>query len=333
MTRFDWESGAFVRFYYKSGRKMDLDKLNRYLDNTASEAEMREVLAWLAADEKNRQELNALDKAFCASVLHAPRQKAGARRFPMLRGVVRHVLRAAAVVALILGVGYLVSEYRLVSLAGRMTSLEVPAGHYLSLNLDDGTKVWLNAGARLEYPAAFLRGERRVKVTGEAMFDVAHDADRPFVVETFACDVRVLGTKFAVEADASRSLFSASLLRGSVRIEDRTGRNTPVVLRPDECCSLCHGRLLVSPIDDPDEFLWTEGIISIRGLTFFELMAKFERSFDVEIAVERNIPPVIEYNYGKIRVSDGIDSALRLLQMSCDFTYEKSADNRHITIR
>lgn len=202
---------------------MDLDKLNRYLDNTASEAEMREVLAWLAADEKNRQELNALDKAFCASVLHAPRQKAGARRFPMLRGVVRHVLRAAAVVALILGVGYLVSEYRLVSLAGRMTSLEVPAGHYLSLNLDDGTKVWLNAGARLEYPAAFLRGERRVKVTGEAMFDVAHDADRPFVVETFACDVRVLGTKFAVEADASRGLFSASLLRGSVRVEDRTG--------------------------------------------------------------------------------------------------------------
>lgn len=312
---------------------MEFEKLNRYLEDTASEQEMREVLGWLAEDERNRRELAALDKAFCATLLHAARKPEAAPRPSVAHRLARHALRAAAVVVLALGIGYFVSEHRILGFADRTMSVEVPAGRCLSLNLADGTKVWLNAGTRLEYPVAFLRGERRVKVSGEAMFDVSHDADHPFVVETFACDVRVLGTKFAVEADAPRGLFAASLLRGSVRIEDRTGRNAPVTLRPDECCRLRHGRLLVDPIDDPDEFLWTEGIISIRGLTFSDLMAKFERSFDVEISIERSSLPVLDYNYGKIRISDGIDSALRLLQMSCDFTYEKSADNRRITIR
>ena len=72
----------------------------------------------------------------------------------------------------------------------RTTSIEVPPGQYLSMRLEDGTNVWLSAGTRFEYPLVFAGRERRVKISGEAMFDVEHDADHPFVVETFACDSR-----------------------------------------------------------------------------------------------------------------------------------------------
>ena len=65
------------------------------------------------------------------------------------------------------------------------------------------------------------QGERRVKVAGEAMFDVEHDPAHPFVVETFACDVEVLGTKFDVMAEEREGLFSAALLRGSVKVTNR----------------------------------------------------------------------------------------------------------------
>lgn len=60
-----------------------------------------------------------------------------------------------------------------------------------------------------------------MKISGEAMFDVEHDADHPFVVETFACDVEVLGTKFDVEAEPDEGIFSTALLRGSVKVSNK----------------------------------------------------------------------------------------------------------------
>lgn len=312
---------------------MNPEILYKYLDNTASETEMQEVLAWLAEDEAHFEELNALDKAFNASALFAPLPQPAVRRQPLLRRIVRYTAQIAAVAVLALGVGYLLSEQRITKFAQRSMTLEVPAGRYLSLNLEDGSRVWLNSGSRLEYPLAFVGKERRVKISGEAMFDVAHDAKHPFIVETFACDVEAVGTKFNVEAIEATDFFSTDLLNGCVRVTDRSGENIPVILYPNESCSLKDGRFLIEQIGDPDEFLWTEGILSVKGNSFEELMSKFERSYDVQIIIEREKMPEINYNYGKIRVSDGIDSALRLLQLSSKFTYEKSEDNRRIYIR
>ena len=82
-----------------------------------------------------------------------------------------------------------------------------------------------------------------------------------------------------------------------------------------------------------DDYLWTEGMISIKGLSFGELMHKFEKSFGVKIRIDRVRMPEVDYNHGKIRISDGVDSALRLLQMASDFTYTRSEDNGTIVIR
>ncbi len=179
----------------------------------------------------------------------------------------------------------------------------------------------------------FAGKERRVKVSGEAMFDVAHDARHPFVVETFACDVEVLGTKFDVVADEAESRFSASLLRGSVKVTSRLDPSEQYVLRPDESVHLVGGHLSRRILEDKEDFLWTDGIISIKGHDFGQLMERFERSFGVKIVVERERMPQIDYNHGKIRISDGVDSALRLLQMASDFTYVKDSENDVITIR
>ncbi|EKC56861.1 protein containing FecR protein domain protein, partial [human gut metagenome] len=64
----------------------------------------------------------------------------------------------------------------------------------MQMTLADGTLVHLNAGTTLEYPVVFSRKDRRVKLTGEALFEVAHNAKHPFIVETFATDLQVLGT-------------------------------------------------------------------------------------------------------------------------------------------
>lgn len=204
---------------------MNPELIYKYLENTATDDEMKQVLDWLDADPAHVRELDELDKVMAASVIYgpdvlspAPAKKAARRislgRIP-LRRIVRYAAELAAVAVVGIGVARMLADDRIEEWTRRTTALEVPAGQYLSMELQDGTKVWLNAGTRLEYPLVFAGGERRVKVAGEAMFDVEHDPAHPFVVETFACDVEVLGTKFDVMAEEREGLFSAALLRGA----------------------------------------------------------------------------------------------------------------------
>ena len=79
--------------------------------------------------------------------------------------------------------------------ANKNNELIIPKGGEYQVVLADGTKVWLNSASRLIYPQSFMGKERRVVLSGEAFFDVTHDAERPFVVETSRMNVKVLGTR------------------------------------------------------------------------------------------------------------------------------------------
>ena len=198
--------------------------------------------------------------------------------------------------------------------------------------LGDGTTVWLNAGATLECPAVFTGRERTVGITGEAMFDVRHDEDHPFVVRTAACDVRVLGTKFNVRADAAGSTFEAALLRGRIEVVNRTTRER-LVLAANESASLENGALVRGRIADADDYLWTDGYINLKGHSFAELLSTFRRAFNVRIDAEALPMPEGRYKWGKIRIADGIDNALEVLQNSYAFDYTFDSEKRLVVIR
>lgn len=96
--------------------------------------------------------------------------------------------------------------------------LATPAGGQYRLTLADGTKVWLNSQSSIRFPVAFAGNTRLVEVTGEAYFDVAHDARRPFVVKAGKMIVQALGTEFNVHAYGDESTTKTTLIQGSVRV-------------------------------------------------------------------------------------------------------------------
>jgi len=320
---------------------MNPELIYKYLENTATDDEMKQVLDWLDADPAHVRELDELDKVMAASVIYGPDvlspalARKAARRISLgripLRRIVRYAAELAAVAVVGVGLARMLADDRIGEWARRTTALEVPAGQYLSMELQDGTKVWLNAGTRLEYPLVFAGGERRVKVAGEAMFDVEHDPAHPFVVETFACDVEVLGTKFNVVAEEENGLFSTALFEGRVAVSSRLVPGERLVLEPDEMVTLEGKHLCLAQIDNDEEYLWTNGIISLTDQSFSELMHRFEKTFGVTIRIERE--PSIRIGQGKIRQSVGIDNALQVLQRFADFEYEKDEQNNTITIR
>ena len=177
----------------------------------------------------------------------------------------------------------------------------------------------------------FKKNLRSVKLSGEALFDVSRDTRRPFVVETFACKVEVLGTRFNVNADERHDVFSTALMRGSVRVSSLADPQQQVVLKPHEKVQLSGGQLSLRTSDDPNEYLWAEDLISVSGRSFADILHRFEHCYGVRFDVKLDRMPDIEA-MGKIRISDGIEHALCILQRSCSFHYAYEQETSTITI-
>ena len=97
-------------------------------------------------------------------------------------------------------------------------TLSTPAGGQYQVTLADGTKVWLNALSRLQFPNAFIGNDRTVDLTGEAYFEIAKDKSRPFMVRVSGVTVQVLGTNFNVNAYHDEAEIKTTLLEGAVRL-------------------------------------------------------------------------------------------------------------------
>ncbi len=136
-------------------------------------------------------------------------------------------------------------------------------GEYV-VELSDGTRVWLNANTTFDFPVDFVRQERVVKLSGEAYFEVAKDAKRPFIVETEGTRTRVLGTSFNVKAYPDERYERTTLLEGSVEITlaESTGTPSPrMVLEPGMQARWETGSrsLSVRAVDAEDAIAWRRG--------------------------------------------------------------------------
>lgn len=310
---------------------MDKEIIYKYLYGKATDDEEQEVLDWLDSNpEKHMAEMKQLH------ILDIAAQVYGSQRMHVKRRpsrFLRYFVTVAASVAVLLGAWFASDLHTIDRLSKRIVTQEVPAGQRTNLVLEDGTRMSLNAGSTLEYPAVFARGERRVKLLGEAIFEVAQDSDRPFIVETFASDIEVLGTKFSVEADEEHTRFSAMLLEGSVQVRSRVDPMQTIWMQPNDRVELIGGKLCKSRVEDFRELCWTEGIIHIRKMPFDELMQRLERTYNVQIVIDRPTLPEIEVKSGKIRISEGVEYALHILQKVSDFSYTYDEESNQIVIR
>ena len=313
-------------------KKMDKELLYKYINGQTSEQEEKTIVDWLDADPNNQKELNALwsmQDALIANVPypHHPHLQLPTRRLKWYRQrFIRICTQAAAVLLLVAGSWYASRTVIIEDTAKQYLSVAAPAGQRIDITLQDGTSVCLNSGAKLEYPIRFNRN-RRVKLSGEAMFNVEHDAAHPFIVETFACDVEVLGTKFNVTADELTHDFTTALLRGKVKVTNKLASGDQIILDPNEKVCLNGKRLVLTRIENTDDYLWTEGILNLVGHPFADIIAKMEKTYGVKIQIQTAELPQIDVIRGKIPVNMGLDYALRALQKITPFQSEKGENN------
>jgi ferric-dicitrate binding protein FerR (iron transport regulator) len=252
-----------------------------------------------------------------------------------LRKLIFKTLRyAAAIACLIVGTWMFADAYfsKEKHVTAHTNTLYVPAGQRVSLTLQDGTLVWLNAQSTLTYPTSFSEKERRVVIEGEAFFEVAKDARKPFIVTSGGIDMKVLGTTFNVYNYPHEKISRVSLMEGSLQVSMR-GRNASksIILKPNEEVTIRNDCMKISTISNRDYFLWKDGIYSFESETLENIMKSLELYYD--IAIEIKDPTMLQWRYTvKFRQRDGLPEILRLMQRIHKFGMVMDEENNQITI-
>ena len=162
-------------------------------------------------------------------------------------------------------------------------TMSVPRqGEWNDLRLDDGTRVWINSESVLSFPSRFTGSERRVLLKGEAFFDVAPNAAKPFIVETAGVDIRVRGTRFNVNAYIPERAILTTVESGSVQVVDRDS-NKSVNLTSGLQGVWKKGSLTMREVDVATTMAWIDGKFYFEeGATLEEIAEQMERWYDFE---------------------------------------------------
>ncbi|HTI92064.1 MAG TPA: FecR domain-containing protein [Puia sp.] len=168
-------------------------------------------------------------------------------------------------------------------------TLTTNPGNQYQLVLPDGTRVWLNAASSIRFPASFGGKERRVEVTGEAYFEVAANANKPFFVQHDGLTVRVLGTSFNINTYSNEATVATTLVEGAVRVG--YGSNSQVLRPGQQARTGSDGRILVTDGVSMEEIVaWKDDLFYFRSADIGSIMRQLARWYDVQIA----------YGHGKI---------------------------------
>ncbi|MCU4173614.1 FecR family protein [Carboxylicivirga sp. N1Y90] len=166
-------------------------------------------------------------------------------------------------------------------------TIVVPRGGEYNLILADGTRVWLNAETKLSYPVAFVGGERKVKLVGEALFDVTRDETRAFIVTTNNSAIKVYGTQFNVMSYEDEKVEQTTLVEGSIAV---LYNNEEVMVQPGQQAILTQGQvdLQIKEVDTDLYTAWKDGIFRFENMPLEEVANKLSRWYDVDFFFSNN---------------------------------------------
>ncbi|MEN0053344.1 MAG: FecR family protein [Mucilaginibacter sp.] len=205
-------------------------------------------------------------------------------------------------------------------------TIEAPTGGQWEVILPDKSKVWLNARSSLTYPTFFAGNERKVKLNGEAYFEIAHNKKMPFRVMSKTQTVEVLGTHFDIMAYDDEQVMKTTLMEGSVKISDGDRAR---ILVPGEQAQVSNADLkVISDVDLEDMISWKNGYFKFNE-SLESIMRKVARWYDVEVSYAGNVDPSQRFG-GKISRYKNLGSALKIMELTGSIHFK--VEGRRVTV-
>lgn len=212
-----------------------------------------------------------------------------------------------------------------------INTLSTARGETYQLHLPDGSRVWLNAASSLTYTAGLLKdGKRKVRLNGEAYFEIAKDKQHPFIVETDKQAAEVLGTHFNINSYKDDQVIKTTLLEGSLRVTLLNAANVGgKVLRPGEESVLEQGsNIKVEQADIKEVMAWKNGFFRFTGLPIDKVMQQISRWYDIEVVYAGKMPA--EEFSGAIARNKNISEVLNMLSYAKAVKFK--VEGRRVTV-
>ncbi len=199
----------------------------------------------------------------------------------------------------------------------KLLTITTPRGGTYQVRLSDGTRVWLNAASSLTYlPALMVNGERRVKLLGEAYFEVTKDKTHPFVVESAGQQVTVFGTHFNINSYQDEQDTKTTLVEGSIKVND-------VILKPSQQSVMTShtNRLEVKEVDPSLAVAWKDGKFRCRREKLESLLRKVGRWYDVDIVYENEAAKQQTFS-GTLSKADNFEKVLKRIALTGEANFK-----------
>ena len=199
--------------------------------------------------------------------------------------------------------------------------LSVPKGGEYRIELEDGTKVWINSASRLRYPVVFSGDTREVYLEGEAYFEVRRDSSRPFIVHAGDQRVTVLGTSFGMTCYANEVNDYTTLVSGKVKVELQQGKQA-FVLKPGTQVEYNKesGMVRERRVDVAEFVAWKEGKYVFKQKRLEDILSTLSRWYDFEVFYQNSEMKEVLFS-GELRRFDDFNYLLQLIERTSDVKF------------
>lgn len=315
----------------------------RLLEGKISESEMARLAAALDTEQGEALMMEQMD-AVLERAESKPCPPATRRRLDALHAAMkrrmkrnrirRYALRVAAVLIPLCAIGTLLCiEQRQTQLFAPAEQMEIVTakGERTQVVFQDGTRAFLNAGSRLRYPAKFGLWNRKVRLDGEAYFDVRPNKNRPFIVEIEQAEVRVTGTSFDVRSYPDSPIATVTLDEGRI---DLIAGGRSYSLRPSEQLRYdrASDRVTVVGLAATKRLsLWKNNIIAFDKTPLEEVLKTLNRWYDKEFVVKD--PEVYRYAYTFTSDYIPLDSLLADLELLSSIKFRTHDDYVEVYVK
>jgi transmembrane sensor len=342
--------------------------LVRYLDNTMSESDSLMLEEWLEESNENRRILHSVDRIWKAAEdktqetlikelnlekdwelvsgridkSNPEEKRERIRNFRKLRKrhqLFSNLLKAAAILLVAVSSAMLTLKYAPVQESGIVQApvfneIITKPGERATVELGDGTKVFLNADSKLIMPKTFSQNKREVELIGQAFFDVKSDRNRPFHIQTKNAVIEVLGTSFDVRSYQDEAEMKVAVRDGTVELRRHDDSENRLIVNGGYrgTVSETKGLLAVELVDDPDLYFgWMDGRLIFRDTPIHEVISHIERWYDVSITYDLSDETIKNKRFTADLKTRSVREVLEVIQMSMNLGFEIDGDEIIIT--
>lgn len=219
-----------------------------------------------------------------------------------------------------------------------MNKVIVSYGKKSMVLLSDGTKVWLNAGSQLVYPAVFLKDTREVALAGEAFFDVVKNPQKPFVVKAADVSVQVLGTRFDISAYPEDKTIQAILEEGKINLKySGSGifkRDYVVEMVPNQMVEFdkVSREANSSTVNVSKYVSWKDGMLEFEKANLYKALKQVERFYNIKILLEDQSIGSYKLS-GKLDLKDEPEEVLNVIKLTVPIDWQRKSNGDFIVIK